>query len=135
MTGSVWTPKAWRFLLAMGFVTVAAPALAQSSGSYGAIATTKSHYVMQYGTASGQAGASAAVDAAIADCEARAGMRGVCEKHIAFRNRCAAVATGDDHTGAAEHAVSRETAERLAVAMCETGNARQCKVVKSFCAG
>jgi hypothetical protein len=120
-------------LLAVGFAAL--PALAQSSDSYGAIATTKPHYVMQYGTASGQAGASAAVDAAIADCEARTGMRGVCEKHVAFRNRCAAVATGDDHTGAAEHAVSRETAEHLAIAMCQAGSARTCKVVKSFCAG
>jgi hypothetical protein len=106
---------------------------AQSSGSYGAIATTKPHYVMQYGTASGQAGASVAVDAAIADCEARAGMRGVCEKHVAFRNRCAAVATGDDHTGAAEHAATLAVAEHLAVAMCQADGMRTCKVVKSFC--
>ncbi|MES2253635.1 MAG: DUF4189 domain-containing protein [Pseudomonadota bacterium] len=120
-------------LLAVGFAAL--PALAQSSGSYGAIATTKSHYVMQYGTASGQAGASAAIDAAIADCEMRAGMRGVCEKHIAFKDRCAAVATGDDHTGAAEHAVSRAAAERMAVTMCQAGSARTCTVVKSFCTG
>ena len=118
-------------LLAVGFAAL--PSQAQSSGGYGAIATTKSHYVMQYGTASGRAGASAAVDAAIADCEARAGMRGVCEKHVAFRNRCAAVATGDDHTGAAEHAASLAVAERLAVAMCRSGGTRTCKVVKSFC--
>jgi hypothetical protein len=122
-------------LLALAAAVVSLPAMAQSSGSYGAIATTKSHYVMQYGTASGQADESAATDAAIADCEMRAGMRGVCEKHVAFRGRCAAVATGDEHTGAAEHAVSQAVAERLAVAMCQAGNARPCKVVKSFCTG
>jgi len=122
-----------RFAALFVIVAVPLPSLAQSSESYGAIATTRSHYVMQYGTASGQAGASAAVDAAIADCEARAGMRGVCEKHVAFRNRCAAVATADDHTGAAEHAVSLAAAEHLAVAMCQAGGAKTCKVVKSFC--
>ena len=126
-----------KFMRFSALVVIAAmmtlPSLAQSSGSYGAIATTRSHYVMQYGTASGQAGASAAVDAAIADCEARAGMRGVCEKHVAFRNRCAAVATADDHTGAAEQAVSLAAAEHLAVAMCQAGGAKPCKVVKSFC--
>lgn len=122
-----------RFAALFVIVAVPLPSLAQSSESYGAIATTRSHYVMQYGTASGQAGASAAVDAAIADCEARAGMRGVCEKHVAFRNRCAAVATADDHTGAAEHAVSLAAAEHLAVAMCQAGGAETCKVVKSFC--
>jgi len=126
-----------KFMRFSALVVIAAmmtlPSLAQSSGSYGAIATTRSHYVMQYGTASGQAGASAAVDAAIADCEARAGMRGVCEKHVAFRNRCAAVATADDHTGAAEQAVSLAAAEHLAVAMCQAGGAETCKVVKSFC--
>jgi len=125
--------KFMRFAALVVIVAAPLPSLAQSSGSYGAIATTRSHYVMQYGTASGQAGASAAVDAAIADCEARAGMRGVCEKHIAFRNRCAAVATADDHTGAAEHAVSLAAAEHLAVAMCQVGGAKPCKVVKSFC--
>jgi len=122
-----------RFAALFVIVAVPLPSLAQSSESYGAIATTRSHYVMQYGIASGQAGASAAVDAAIADCEARAGMRGVCEKHVAFRNRCAAVATADDHTGAAEHAVSLAAAEHLAVAMCQAGGAETCKVVKSFC--
>jgi hypothetical protein len=111
------------------------PAVAQSSGLYGAIATTKSHYKMQYGTASGQGDAPAAIEAAIADCEMRAGIRGACEKHVAFRDRCAAVAEGDDHTGAAEHAVSRQTAERLAVVLCQAGNARRCSIVKSFCAG
>ncbi len=122
-----------RFAALAVIVAAPLPSLAQSASSYGAIATTRSHYVMQYGTASGQAGASAAVDAAIADCEARAGMRGVCEKHVAFRNRCAAVATADDHTGAAEHAASLAVAEHLAVAMCQAGGARACKVVKSFC--
>lgn len=122
-------------LLAVGILAVSLPALAQSSGSYGAIATTKPHYVMQYGTASGQAGASAAVDAAIADCEARAGMRGVCEKHVAFRNRCAAIATGDHQTGAAEHGASLAVAEHLAVAMCQADGTRKCQVVKSFCTG
>jgi len=122
-----------RFAAVLAIAAVPLPSLAQSSESYGAIATTRSHYVMQYGIASGQAGASAAVDAAIADCEARAGMRGVCEKHVAFRNRCAAVATADDHTGAAEHAVSLAAAEHLAVAMCQAGGAKTCKVVKSFC--
>ena len=73
--------------------------------------------------------------AAIADCEMRAGMRGVCEKHVSFKDRCAAVAEGDDHTGAAQYAVSREGAERLAVTMCQAGAARTCKIVKSFCAG
>lgn len=125
--------KFMRFSALVVIVAAPLPSLAQSSGSYGAIATTRSHYVMQYGTASGQAGASAAVDAAIADCEARAGMRGVCEKHVAFRNRCAAVATADDHTGAAEQAVSLAAAEHLAVAMCQAGGAKTCKVVKSFC--
>jgi len=116
-------------------LALAVPAMAQSPGMYGAIATTKSHYKMQYGTANGQTDAPAAIDAAIADCEMRAGIRGACEKHLAFRDRCAAVAEGDDHTGAAEHAVSRQTAERLAVAMCQAGNARRCTIVKSFCAG
>ena len=108
-------------------------AVAQTAGDYGAIASTKSQYRMEYGTAFGQPDASAATDAAIADCEMRAGMRGVCEKHVAFRNRCAAVATADDHTGAAEHAVSLAAAEHLAVAMCQAGGAETCKVVKSFC--
>lgn len=110
------------------------PSLAQSSGSYGAIASTKSPYRMGYGIASGHAGEHDAVAAAIADCEARAGMRGVCEKHVSFKDRCAAVAEGDDHTGAAEMAASRERAERLAVTMCQAGGAHACKVVQSFCA-
>ncbi len=108
-------------------------AMAQTAGDYGAIASTKSQYRMEYGTAFGQSDASAATDAAIADCEMRAGMRGVCEKHIAFRNRCAAVAIGDDHTGAAEKGVSPAMAERLAVAMCQADSARVCRIVKSFC--
>ena len=111
------------------------PSLAQSSGVYGAIASTKSHVRMGYGIASGYAGESDAVAAAIADCEARAGMRGVCEKHVAFKDRCAAVAEGDDHAGAAEMAPSREAAGRLAVAMCQAGGTHACKIVQSFCAG
>jgi hypothetical protein len=107
---------------------------AQASGSYGAIASTKSGYRMGYGIASGHAGERDAVAAAIADCEARAGMRGVCEKHVLFKDRCAAVAEGDDHTGAAEMAASRERAERLAVTMCRAGGTHACKVVQSFCA-
>ena len=110
-------------------------AQAQSSGLYGAVASTKSHLRMEYGTASGQARETDAVAAAIADCEMRAGMRGACEKHVSFKDRCAAVAEGDDHTGAAEHAVSRDDAERMAVAMCESGGTHACRVVKSFCAG
>ena len=110
------------------------PSLAQTSGSYGAIASTKSQYRMGYGIASGHAGERDAVTAAIADCETRAGMRGVCEKHVSFKDRCAAVAEGDDHTGAAEMAASRERAERLAVTMCQAGGTHACKVVQSFCA-
>ena len=110
------------------------PSLAQTSGSYGAIASTKSHYRMGYGIASGHAGERDAVTAAIADCEARAGMRGVCEKHVSFKDRCAAVAEGDDHTGAAEMAASRETAERLAVTMCQAGGTHACRILQSFCA-
>ena len=124
-----------RLAAVLAIVAAPLPSLAQSSGSYGAIASTKSHYRMGYGTASGHAGETDAVAAAIADCEMRAGMRGVCEKHVSFKDRCAAVAEGDDHTGAAEHAVSRVTAERLAVAMCQAGGTHACRVVKSFCAG
>ena len=111
------------------------PSLAQSSGVYGAIASTKSHVRMGYGIASGYPGEGDAVAAAIADCEARAGMRGVCEKHVAFKDRCAAVAEGDDHTGAAELAPSRDAAGRLAVAMCQAGGTHACKIVQSFCTG
>lgn len=111
------------------------PSLAQSSPLYGAIASTKSHYRMGYGTAGGHSDETSAVAAAIADCEMRAGMRGVCEKHVSFKDRCAAVAEGDDHTGAAQYAVSRERAERLAVTMCQAGATHACRVVKSFCAG
>lgn len=123
-----------RFAALLAMIAAPLPSLAQSSGMYGAIASTKSHYRMGYGTASGHAGESDAVAAAIADCEMRAGMRGVCEKHVSFKDRCAAVAEGDDHTGAAQYAVSRERAERLAVTMCQAGAARTCKIVKSFCA-
>jgi hypothetical protein len=122
-----------RFTALLAIVALPSPALAQSSGSYGAIASTKSHLRMEYGIASGQAREGDAVAAAIADCEMRAGLRGACEKHVAFKDRCAAVAEGDDHTGAAEHAVSRGAAERMAVAMCESGGAHTCRVVKSFC--
>ncbi len=111
------------------------PSLAQSSGVYGAIASTKSHVRMGYGIAGGYPGEGDAVAAAIADCEARAGMRGVCEKHVAFKDRCAAVAEGDDHTGAAELAPSRDAAGRLAVAMCQAGGTHACKIVQSFCTG
>ena len=121
-----------RFAALLAMVTTPLPALAQS---YGAIASTKSQYRMGYGTASGHADESGAVAAAIADCEMRAGMRGVCEKHVAFKDRRAAVAEGDDHTGAAEYAVSREAAERLAVTMCQAGGTHACKIVQSFCAG
>ncbi|MBN9546277.1 MAG: DUF4189 domain-containing protein [Alphaproteobacteria bacterium] len=110
------------------------PSRAQSSGAYGAIASTKSHYRMGYGIASGHAGEADAVAAAVADCEMRAGMRGVCEKHVSFKDRCAAVAEGDDHTGAAEMAASRDAAERMAVAMCQAGGTHACKIVQSFCA-
>lgn len=127
-------PRFMRFAVLLAIAAAPLPSLAQSTGSYGAIASTKSHYRMGYGTASGHAGEADAVAAAIADCEMRAGMRGVCEKHVAFKDRCAAVAEGDDHTGAAQYAVSRETAERLAVTICQAGTARTCKVVKSFCA-
>jgi hypothetical protein len=120
-------------LLAAGILAASAPSLAQSSASYGAIASTKPQYRMEYGTAAGQADASGAVDAAIADCEMRAGVRGACEKHVAFRNRCAAVATADDHTGAAEYAMTPAAAGRLAVTLCEAGGTRRCKIVKSFC--
>ena len=130
MTGSM----RFAVLLTMAAL-VPLPSLAQSAGLYGAIASTKSQYRMGYGTASGHADESGAVAAAIADCEMRAGMRGVCEKHVAFKDRCAAVAEGDDHTGAAEHALSRAAAERMAVAMCEAGATHACRVVKSFCAG
>jgi hypothetical protein len=121
-----------RFTALLAVLTMPLPALAQS---YGAIASTKSQYRMGYGTAGGHADESSAVAAAIADCEMRAGMRGVCEKHVAFKDRCAAVAEGDDHTGAAEHALSRAAAERMAVAMCQAGATHACRVVKSFCAG
>ena len=137
MTGSVRLAV----FLAAGTAALACAALAggaavaQTAGDYGAIASTKSQYRMEYGTAFGQSRASDAIDAAIADCEMRAGMRGVCEKHIAFRNRCAAVALGDDHTGAAQQGVSRAAAERLAVALCQADSARSCKIVKSFCSG
>ncbi len=124
------------FLMAALMVALAGgAAVAQTAGDYGAIASTKSQYRMEYGTAFGQPDASAATDAAIADCEMRAGMRGVCEKHVAFRNRCAAVAIGDDHTGAAQQGVSLAAAERLAVVQCQADSARVCKVVKSFCSG
>ncbi len=111
------------------------PALAQSSGGYGAIASSKSHYRMEYGTASGAADAASATRAAIADCEMRLGIRNACEKHVAFHKRCAAVAEGGSDSGAAVPAATPEMAERLALAMCQVGNARQCKLVKSFCAG
>jgi len=129
MTGSM------RFtVLLMIAAMMPLPSLAQSSGVYGAVASTKSHYRMGYGTSSGHADEADAVAAAIADCEMRAGMRGACEEHLSFKDRCAAVAEGDDHTGAAEQAVSRETAERLAVAMCQAGATHACRIVKSFCA-
>ena len=129
MTGSM------RFAVLLMIAAMAPlPVSAGSGGLYGAIASTKSQYRMGYGTAGGQADESGAVAAAIADCEMRAGMRGVCEKHISFKDRCAAVAQGDDHTGAAEYAVSRMAAERLAVAMCQSGATHACRIVQSFCA-
>jgi hypothetical protein len=134
ITGLAVFPMA-ALMVALMVAWAGGAAAAQTAGDYGAVASTKSPYRMEYGTAFGQSRASDAIDAAIADCEMRAGMRGVCEKHIAFRNRCAAVALGDDHTGAAQQGVSPAAAERLAVAMCQADSARPCKIVKSFCSG
>lgn len=102
---------------------------------YGAIATTKAEFKMEYGTASGFSSQDAASAAAVADCDKRAGGKGRCEMDIWFYNQCAALAVGNDGHSSSHYAGSRLGAERSAMRYCQDGKKRICKIVTSFCAG